>query len=657
MLRRGIGRRFLVLIAASLLLFGIIRPVSGSSHMFTITSPTASSFWYPGSTVNITWTGGSGSTLVNLSLVDVNAWTVYTGIAGSVPNNGSFTWTVPQNVPPGTYLVYIENVERTVWAYGPNFQIKPDKKKVDLEIVKKPESPLKAGQNGAYLLTVSNLGSGTAPGPIVVTDTLGSGLTFVSATGSGWTCSNSGQTVTCVHPGPVAPNTSLPMIVITVSVADDAEKVENCASVMAEGVQDANLDNNFTCVGTPVEPPKAGSICGFKYEDKNGNGMQDPGEALLPGWTMLLLDAAGNVVATAVTDADGQYCFTGVPMGTYTVEEVNQPGWAQTQPSPGPYTVTLTPEKPDDKGYAFGNRPAEEPGQICGVKFQDKNGNGVQDAGEPGLGGWTIQMIDAAGNVVATAVTGKDGVFCFDGIKPGTYTFAEVMQPNWTQTFPAAPGTYTVTVGPGPNDQPLIFGNRPGKEPCCLTFAFPAGRSDSFATADGLEAADPSQALTAWVPGTLSAVFDGTVMDRFFAHTFTLPMGNCIGSARLDFRARPLGAGSTVANDAIGLLFTGVSGSPAWSSHFGSGNANPGLLPNPWQLPTYGSGQFFSLDLSNLPGGTNLIADLEANRYLDLYVQDDTAIDFLRLTVEFCECEEDSDGKPDATPLPLPTRP
>ncbi|HYG59680.1 MAG TPA: Ser-Thr-rich GPI-anchored membrane family protein, partial [Symbiobacteriaceae bacterium] len=196
--------------------FAFAGPASGSSHAFTITSPTGSSVWVPGSAVTITWTGGSTSTSVNLSLVDVAAWTVVAGIASAIPNNGSFVWTVPTTLPSGTYLVYIENVERTVWAYGDKFPVEPgDKGKFDLAIAKKPESPLQAGQTGAYVLMVSNVGTGPAPGPIVVSDTLGAGLSFVAAAGAGWTCTNAGPTVTCTHPGPVPALTSLPPILLT----------------------------------------------------------------------------------------------------------------------------------------------------------------------------------------------------------------------------------------------------------------------------------------------------------------------------------------------------------------------------------------------------------------------------------------------------------
>src|SRR5205807_2216479 len=58
------------------------------------------------------------------------------------------------------------------------------------------------------------------------------------------------------------------------------------------------------------------------------------------------------------------------------------------------------------------------PGTITGVKFEDQNANGVQDAGEAGLGGFTI-YIDRNNNGVLDVgeprtVTAADGSYTFD---------------------------------------------------------------------------------------------------------------------------------------------------------------------------------------------------------------------------------------------------
>ena len=57
-------------------------------------------------------------------------------------------------------------------------------------------NPVIAGENATFTITPRNGGPAVANN-VVVTDTLPSGWTFVSATGTGWSCSASGQTVSC----------------------------------------------------------------------------------------------------------------------------------------------------------------------------------------------------------------------------------------------------------------------------------------------------------------------------------------------------------------------------------------------------------------------------------------------------------------------------
>ncbi|HCA81071.1 MAG TPA: hypothetical protein DEP53_15180, partial [Bacteroidetes bacterium] len=81
------------------------------------------------------------------------------------------------------------------------------------------------------------------------------------------------------------------------------------------------------------------SICGVKFNDLNGNGLKDGTETGIPNWTINLI---GPIDSSITTDANGNYCFTNLPVGTYTVSETNQSGWQQTAPqSPGTYTATL----------------------------------------------------------------------------------------------------------------------------------------------------------------------------------------------------------------------------------------------------------------------------------------------------------------------------
>jgi hypothetical protein len=198
------------------------------------------------------------------------------------------------------------------------------------------------------------------------------------------------------------------------------------------------------------------TISGEKFNDLNSDGTQEPGEPGLQGWTIDLLNAAGNVVATTVTDVNGNYSFTGVGPGTYTVQEELQPGWIQTDPAPpGTYTVTATSGQ-DVTGLLFGNFQLVT---FSGEVFNDLNGNGVLDPGDPGLQGWTVNLLDSSNNIIATTTSAADGSFSFANLGYGVYTIEEVNQSGWYQTAPAPPGTYTVTALSGASQSGLDFGN------------------------------------------------------------------------------------------------------------------------------------------------------------------------------------------------------
>jgi uncharacterized repeat protein (TIGR01451 family) len=102
-------------------------------------------------------------------------------------------------------------------------------------ITKTDNGPFTVGTNGTYTITVKNVGTGPTTTTITVTDTLPAGLTFIVGTGIGWTCSASGQTVTCTNAGPIAAAASS-TITLTVSVGVAAvPSVSNTASVSGGG--------------------------------------------------------------------------------------------------------------------------------------------------------------------------------------------------------------------------------------------------------------------------------------------------------------------------------------------------------------------------------------------------------------------------------------
>jgi hypothetical protein len=71
-------------------------------------------------------------------------------------------------------------------------------------------------------------------------------------------------------------------------------------------------------------------VLGCVFDDANGNGVRDVGEAGLPNWQVRL--AGGPAVLTTLTDADGKYRFDNVGAGSFSVELTVQQGWAGTTP-------------------------------------------------------------------------------------------------------------------------------------------------------------------------------------------------------------------------------------------------------------------------------------------------------------------------------------
>ncbi|HVT91167.1 MAG TPA: peroxidase family protein [Tepidisphaeraceae bacterium] len=114
----------------------------------------------------------------------------------------------------------------------------------------------------------------------------------------------------------------------------DLRMVENTslADVISRNTTTTNLQDNVFVFNT--------TISGKVFADLNGDGRQQFLEAGLPGQSVNLLDADGNVVQTATTLLNGNYKFEGVQLGEYQVQVQLAAGWKLTTVLPAGITVT-----------------------------------------------------------------------------------------------------------------------------------------------------------------------------------------------------------------------------------------------------------------------------------------------------------------------------
>ncbi|HEX8099334.1 MAG TPA: sortase [Actinomycetota bacterium] len=129
----------------------------------------------------------------------------------------------------------------------------------DLSLTKSHTGNFTVGSQGTYQLTATNDGGVSASGPITITDTLPTGMSFVSGTGSGWSCSAVGQDVTCTRATSLSAGASS-SVTLTVSVGPAAApQVTNSATVSFNGSDSTPADNTATDV-TTVNPSADVSI-------------------------------------------------------------------------------------------------------------------------------------------------------------------------------------------------------------------------------------------------------------------------------------------------------------------------------------------------------------------------------------------------------------
>ncbi|MBK9362042.1 MAG: carboxypeptidase regulatory-like domain-containing protein [Rubrivivax sp.] len=179
------------------------------------------------------------------------------------------------------------------------------------------------------------------------------------------------------------------------------------------------------------------------WNDTNANGQQDNGESGVPGVTVELYKCikvngvdqpSGPVLATDVTDANGIYNFTGLPPGDYIVKFITPTGFTLTTANVGAdgtdsdagtggLTGCYNLESGEtDNTVDAGLVPLARIGDRV---WEDKNGDGEQDAGENGIPGAIVKLYtcvnNAPGVFVGQTTTDANGNYTFANLQPGDY--------------------------------------------------------------------------------------------------------------------------------------------------------------------------------------------------------------------------------------------
>lgn len=179
------------------------------------------------------------------------------------------------------------------------------------------------------------------------------------------------------------------------------------------------------------------SITDRIWFDTDDDDVVDSGEGI-SGATVVLLDASDNVIATASTGADGTFTFSGVPGGgaDYTIQITDTAGvlddyygisTAAVAGETAINNLTADVDNAASPSFEFGLSRS-----IQGTVFNDNiDGDGVQDTGEPGISGVTVELFLDDGSFdpssdtpIAAVTTDAYGNYLFSGLSgSGSYTY------------------------------------------------------------------------------------------------------------------------------------------------------------------------------------------------------------------------------------------
>lgn len=183
------------------------------------------------------------------------------------------------------------------------------------------------------------------------------------------------------------------------------------------------------------------SLGDYVWADNNADGEQNDGQTGVNGVTVKLYDASNTLVATTTTANDGSgnagyYLFENLRPGDYQVEFVKPDGFVftaadQVGDSLDSDANTVTGRTATVTLQAGDNDLSVDAGlielsSIGDYVWEDINQDGVQNDGEAGINGITVNLYDGSGNLLDTTTTANDsngnaGYYLFDDLPASDY--------------------------------------------------------------------------------------------------------------------------------------------------------------------------------------------------------------------------------------------
>lgn len=262
---------------------------------------------------------------------------------------------------------------------------------------------------------------------------------------------NQGVTVTCPTTT-LAPGTSMTCTATGVATAGQYANLGTVTAVPPQGgiITTTDPSHYFGYLPATVGDRVFGDINpngATPQEISGGNGIQDAGERGIAGIIVELHASTGALISTTVTAADGTYLFSNLIPGDYYLVFINPfTGGVWTAPNlggndsadsdPNPATAVVDPRgeavRTDSFTLTSGENDRTWDAGLIGLSsaasaavgdrvWLDTDHDGIQDPGEQGVAGITVQLFTSTGVLVKTTTTSDTGAYNFSAIDPGEY--------------------------------------------------------------------------------------------------------------------------------------------------------------------------------------------------------------------------------------------